>query len=200
MRLTQLQSRAFIIVAACAILAANVPARATTTIWNLSPPSSGFWVDSENWNPQQVPGPQDDAIIDNGGTAVIGQGDPRQDANTVTIGSALAASGTLKIQGGILVVEHTLDLGYQDNTTATLEVSGDAQLDVLGTGFTGGQGGLLAASTSAGTAGIEDRDGNGIADGCDLLRMLDEMGVTDQVDPATLERLQAQCTGLSIAR
>jgi len=180
MRLTQLQSRAFIIVAACAILAANVPARATTTIWNLSPPSSGFWVDSENWNPQQVPGPQDDAIIDNGGTAVIGQGDPRQDANTVTIGSALAASGTLKIQGGILVVEHTLDLGYQDNTTA--------------------KGGLLAASTSAGTAGIEDRDGNGIADGCDLLRMLDEMGVTDRIDPATLERLQAQCTGLSIAR
>jgi len=64
----------------------------------------------------------------------------------------------------------------------------------------GGEGGLLAASASAGTAGIEDRDGNGIADGCDLLRMLDEMGVTDQVDPATLERLQAQCTGLSIAR
>jgi len=64
----------------------------------------------------------------------------------------------------------------------------------------GGKGGLLAAGASAESAGIEDRDGNGIADGCDLLRMLDEMGVTDQIDPATLERLQTQCAGAGLAR
>ncbi len=91
--------------ASLCLLAASLfaaPAAAETYYWNVA---TGQWEVAANWSPQQVPGSDDVAVIDNGGAALfdIGSGTPWSLLQLVV---GQNATGTLDITGGTAVHAH----------------------------------------------------------------------------------------------
>jgi hypothetical protein len=113
----------FGLVAAMAGLAApSVPAQAQVRDW--VPPVLGDWADNSNWNPGFKPTAADDAVIDNGGTALVStSGDL---ARNLTLGGS-AGSGTVTIfDPGLLTVNSlansSIVLGPSTGSLGTLNI------------------------------------------------------------------------------
>ena len=102
-----------------AVAAIAGPARATTLIWTNT--AGGNWNNTNNWNPNQLPTPTDDAVVTVGGTYTVtlnvsstvnsltvggssGQITLTNSSSTLTLNSAseISTNGVLGFSGGIL--------------------------------------------------------------------------------------------------
>ena len=72
-------------------------ARADVTVWQRDPAAPGDWFDPVNWT-EQVPGSDDDAVIDNDGEAQIGGGGAQ--ALNLYVGLSTGQSGTVHQTAG----------------------------------------------------------------------------------------------------
>ena len=104
-------------VAAAAALAAGESALAVDYFWDLAPPAEGAWSDDVNWAGDVEPGTQDTAFINNGGTAVVSDGQSVETGFAVMGGTA-GTSGTLKVTGGYLRTNFDVRIGGNSLTVA----------------------------------------------------------------------------------
>jgi hypothetical protein len=88
------------------------PAGAETYKWNVG---SGDWNTSGNWYPNGVPDTDDNAIIDNGGTANISTGNPAT-AKNLTVGESNSNEGYVNHSGNTLTVGQNLTIGANEGS------------------------------------------------------------------------------------
>src|SRR5437899_165935 len=94
-------------VSICLLIPQAVTCLASDIVWTNT--AGGDWNTASNWNPNQVPGPFDNAQITNNGSYTA----------TVTIGSTVAnvaigapvGSQTLRLSGGTLALTGTANMG-----------------------------------------------------------------------------------------
>src|SRR5436309_1339948 len=109
-------------VALCIFLAATPSLRATDITWING--AGGDWNTAANWNPSQVPGPADKAILALGVTVTV-------DGDT-TVGSVDFSNGTLS-GSGVLTVSGTLNwTGGSMNGSGTTVIPGGGSLVLSG--------------------------------------------------------------------
>jgi hypothetical protein len=104
--------------------------RAATISW--ANPLGGFWDDPANWDGGRVPGPNDDVSLDGANGAFI---EYRTGSTEIR---SLRVSSPMKLSGGMLIVDQTLELN------SNLAMTGGTLQDAVVT--TGGGGGRLVAS------------------------------------------------------
>src|SRR5688500_6668919 len=86
------------LVAGVTALGSPLSAPAVDIAWD---DGTGDWSTATNWNPDQVPGPADLAIINNGGTAQIGADIPQ--VNGIRAGEGGGNTGTIVQTAGNVV-------------------------------------------------------------------------------------------------
>ena len=169
---TKLAVCIFLCLAVHIALTANV--QAANVSWNVS---SGDFSSSSNWNPNRFPRTSDTALIDNGGTALLGATAPPNNIGSLKIGSALNNSGTLTQSNQTLTVTGEIWIG-NGGGTGTYNMSGgtlNAQSwfsvarhyplsDPTGTaGTVNFSGGTINKSGSGSDVNIGERSGSGAA-------------------------------------
>jgi autotransporter-associated beta strand protein len=95
-------------------------AQASNVSWNVS---SGNFSAAANWSPTHFPYSGDTALINNGGTALLGATSPPNSISSLTIGSASGYSGTLTQSNQTLTVTGEIWIG-NGGGTATYNMSG----------------------------------------------------------------------------
>jgi fibronectin-binding autotransporter adhesin len=101
---------------ACLALAGSATLSAADRTWD---GTSGTWETATNWDPDLEPTNVDRAIINNGGTATVTQGDSV--TSQILLGSASGQSGTIKvITGGTLFAQGGIIVG--DAGTGSIEL------------------------------------------------------------------------------
>ena len=153
-------------------LTANV--QAANVSWNVS---SGNFSTGASWNPTHFPYSGDTALINNGGTALLGVTAPPNNIGSLKIGSASNNSGTLTQSNQTLTVTGEIWIGNAGGT-ATYNMSGgtlNAQSwfsvarhyplsDPTGTvGTVNFSGGTINKSGSGSDVNIGERSGSGAA-------------------------------------
>ena len=109
-------------VALCIFLATTLSLRATDITW--INPAGGDWNTATNWNPSQVPGPADKAILALSVTVTV-------DADT-TVGSVDFSNGTLS-GSGVMTANGTLSwTGGNMNGSGTTVIAGGGSLVLSG--------------------------------------------------------------------
>ncbi|MCJ7544275.1 MAG: lectin like domain-containing protein [Phycisphaerae bacterium] len=94
-----------------------------TCYWQGDPNTPGLWEDPSNWTPS-LPGADDDAIIDNGGAAIISGGSIS--VRSLVVGESLA--GSVIQSGGITATGGTLFVGAASAAQGTYTLT-DGSLD-----------------------------------------------------------------------
>ncbi|NLE37842.1 MAG: hypothetical protein GX621_07440, partial [Pirellulaceae bacterium] len=106
------------------------PAWAVSYYWNFDPLETGdFWTEA-NWNPEGMPGSDDYAYVNNGGTAEIdGDGSlSRLYLGTSVTGDLNALAGTVEVTSGTLTVRQ-LNVGrYNYDNEGTFTVQSGAEV------------------------------------------------------------------------
>ncbi len=133
------------------LFAPAAPALAATKNWTRAGEAS--WVVGTNWSGGSAPGAADDALINNGGRALIGAGDD-VDIGSVAIGSGASTSGRLTINSssGSLTTTGGVYVG-RDGGTGTLNLNNGASMTVGGGLDVGVDSGSAATS---GTVNIQN--------------------------------------------
>ena len=109
------------IVSCCAaVLVFASTASAELSRWTLAPDRSGQWDFSDHWT-EGIPGPGDNAILDNGGTIVITARTHSPDAFTIATGNG---NGTVDQSGGELNVRHHFHIADGPGSSGTYLLSG----------------------------------------------------------------------------
>jgi len=134
------------LVALALVLAASRSANAQIS-WNVA---AGNFTTAANWNPMQVPGPGDDAVINNGGTSTFSTGDV--EVGTLSVASAGGTSGAFTMTGGTLSPGKA---NFGEAGTATANISGGTLAVGSGSLFVGGQdGGGTGTMTVSGASTV----------------------------------------------
>src|SRR5687767_2326487 len=125
------------LVAGATALGSPLSAPAVDIAWD---DGTGDWSTATNWNPDQVPGPADLAIINNGGTAQIGADIPQ--VNGIRAGEGGGNTGTIVQTAGTAVF----------GPTAPDTIGRELRLGVGGTGTYDLRGGTLRQADSSDAA------------------------------------------------
>ncbi len=151
-------SKTIVLASTFATLAATSSFGQVTETWASAPATPGSWGVAANWDPAAVPGVLDTAVIGNGGTAIIADGD-----NFAILGVQLD-NGTILQTGGTLDSSANLagtvfNVGTVSGGTGTYTASGGSILN-LGTTRIGQFGGTgsVTLSGSAVYNGVNNGD------------------------------------------
>jgi hypothetical protein len=132
------------IVAAMSLLAAftSSQSRGASLSWIFA---SGDWNTAGDWNPSSVPGPGDDAMIANGGTATISSGVA---ATCSGLSLGLAGSGTVQLlPGGSLTIGADGEgVGYSSIGLVNQSGGTNSASNVLALGYLNGSNGFYSLS------------------------------------------------------
>jgi hypothetical protein len=109
------------------VAALPLTARAVDTSWDAPPATPGTWHTATNWNTDTVPGPTDNAFINNGGTAQITQDIPA--VIDLRAGDGAGSSGTVLHSAGNATVNEWMRIGVNGGT-GTYSLSGTGNLTV----------------------------------------------------------------------
>ena len=157
------KSGALIFAAATAAMLSVSTVRAADITWAISGPAD-FNVGT-NWTGGNIPGSNDYADINNGGTVTIGSSDPTWTVNQLFsgngagTGNVLQTGGTLDASGGWLCVGINAGTGNYNMTGGTINVTGGngGQLQLLGNSASG-----VAATTMEVSGNSTITTGNGV--------------------------------------
>jgi len=145
-------------------------------------PGTGDWNTGSNWLAGTVPGPNDVARIDNGGTAQIGA--PVSDIDRLIIGSGVGASGALEIHTGGSLTTLGSDYCYVGaNGTGVLTIESGATLALNDRLILGGGSSGLGTINTAGTL---SNPGSYLAVGDDGTGVFNQTGGTVTVEDLRL--------------
>jgi len=122
-----------------ALLAIGCNAHADTITWTNA--AGGNWSVAANWDPNEVPGPNDTAQINSATGTYTVTDDTNATVSSLTVGGAVSGVQNLKLPNGV-----TLTMSYATvNTNGTLTVAGGGEMDLLAS-F-----GLFGPLTNSGT-------------------------------------------------
>ena len=140
-------ARRAIYTAASATLAALLmpsAAHAVDTFWD---GTTGDWNTATNWSTDAVPGPSDNAMVNNGGTAQITSDAPA--VIDIRAGDGAASTGTINHTAGAIRVNEWMRIGIGGGT-GTYSLSGTGNLTVQNA-LNIGEGGTGTLNVSGGT-------------------------------------------------